>query len=279
MLLAACAVLTLGVAAALGWPLWRNGAARTAARSAYDLNVYRAQLDDLARDLERGVIAADEAHLLRLEIERRILRADTGGEAAAIIAPSGRHRGTLAVVAVVLLLIPAMIYTLLGSPRLPDQPFSARAKQIEQMQGQVAKLRDMVDQLAAKLQINPNDGPGWAMMGRSLRILHQPDRAKSALQRAMALMPDDIQTRLEYGAVLIEDLPAGAHLPEEFVLVMRDVLARDPDVPEALYFVGLAESEAGNTDKARALWKLLLDKIPAESPDRAELQKQIDELK
>ena len=60
---------------------------------------------------------------------------------------------------------------------------------------------------------------------------------------------------------------------------MRDVLARDPDVPEALYFVGLAESEAGNTDKARALWKLLLDKIPAESPDRAELQKQIDELK
>lgn len=278
MFLVACGVLTLAVAGALGWPLWRALKTPAADRSAYDLNVYRVQLDDLDRDLDRGLIEPDEAHLLRLEIERRILRADAVGTGVTA-RPIQRHWPLLTLVIAVVVLAPVGFYLVLGSPFLADQPFSARASNIAKMQDQVAKIQALVDQLAAKLQANPDDGNGWEMLGHSLRILHQNEQAKTALQQAIKLMPDQVKPRLEYGAVLIADLPGGSRLPDEFVTVMQDVLAMQDDVPEALYFVGLAETQAGHDDKARALWTKLLDKLPAGSEDRTELQRQIDALK
>ena len=278
MLALACLVLTVGIVGALTLPLWKTRLVSVMARSAYDLNVYRAQLDDLTRDLERGVIEPAEAQLLRVEIERRILRVDPNPEPTTQD-KSHRHLGLIAVVLVVMIALPVGLYGRLGSPTVVDQPYSARAPQIQQMQSQVVKIKAMVDQLAARLQDDPNDAKGWAMLGRSLRVLRQPDRARTAFERAMTLLPNDIQVRLEFASLLIEDLPAGTPLPDDFVTVMRDVLAIDPDVPDALYYVGLAEAEAGHNDKARALWSILLKKIPPEAPDRTELQKQIDSLK
>ena len=279
MFLVACGMLTLGVAVTLGWPFWRALKSPAANRSAYDLNVYRVQLSDLDRDLERGLIEADDAHLLRLEIERRILRADALGTSEIAAKPIKRHWPLLVLVIAVVLLLPVGFYLGLGSPLLEDQPFRARASKIVKMQDQAAKLQDLVSQLQTKLQANPDDGNGWEMLGHSLRILRQNEQAKTALLQAIKLMPDQVKPRLEYGATLIADLPEGARLPDEFVSVMRNVLAMQDDVPEALYFVGLAETQDGHDDKARSLWTKLLDKLPAGSEDHAELQRQIDALK
>jgi cytochrome c-type biogenesis protein CcmH len=137
----------------------------------------------------------------------------------------------------------------------------------------------MVEGLSALLQDNPNDGQGWAMLGRSLRVLGQPDRAKSAFERALPLLPDNAQVRLEYASLLIEDLPAGSALPPKFVEIMKSVLAIDPNVPDALYFVGLSEAQAGRPEKAKELWTTLLNHLPPDSPDIAEIKRQIKALK
>ena len=278
MLLAACGVLTLALVGALSWPLWRAYHSRMATRAAYDLGVYGSQLDDLDRDLERGVIEPDEAHVLRLEIERRILKVDAAAENATPDQPQG-HRLALVVVSAVLVLVPVGLYLMLGSPRLPDQPFAPRAGQIAKMEQQRAKIEDMVRQLADKLQKNPNDGQGWAMLGRSLRILHQPEQAKIALQNAMKLLPDSVPARLDYAALMIADLPPGSRLPDDFVALMHQILDLNAQVPQALYFVGLAESQNGHNDKARELWTRLLQQMPADGEDRVELQRQLNELK
>ncbi len=274
ILAAACACLTLAVLGLLIRPLWRGAGALVPSEGAYDLTVYTAQLGDIDRDLDQGVIDPDEAQSLRLEIQRRILRIDQ--TQAVLSAPKVPRLALAAVVAVTVL--SAGLYLVLGAPTVSDQPYAAREGQIKDMQVQINKITDMVDQLAARLQDKPDDGKGWAMLGRSLRVLKQHDRAKTAYERALPLLPNDIQVRLEYGSLLLENLPSGTPLTEDFVTVMRDVLAIDPDVPDALYFVGLAESEAGHTEKAKALWSILIKKIPAESPDRAELQRQIDGL-
>ena len=61
-------VVAVGLALA---PLVRRaqGAAR---RREYDLRVYRAQLSELARELERGLLGEHEAEAARLEVERRM---------------------------------------------------------------------------------------------------------------------------------------------------------------------------------------------------------------
>ncbi|HTH17768.1 MAG TPA: tetratricopeptide repeat protein, partial [Magnetospirillum sp.] len=164
-------------------------------------------------------------------------------------------------------------------PELPDQPYSSRASKIAEMKDQAAMIQNMVAQLSARLEKQPNDGKGWAMLGRSLRVLGQTEKAQAAYKKAVALMPGDTQVRLEYGALLLSELPEGSMLPPEFVQLMREVVAVDPNNPDALYFLGISASQTGNPAKARELWTKLMTQLPEGSEDRAEIKKQIDALK
>src|SRR5205807_10070127 len=66
------AILAALVIGLVIWPLVINrGGVPT--RAAYDGAVYRDQLKEIARDLERSLLSAAEAASARLEIERRLL--------------------------------------------------------------------------------------------------------------------------------------------------------------------------------------------------------------
>ena len=179
------------------------------------------------------------------------------------------------------MVVPALsfgLYSLLGSPDLPDQPAAGRTS----MSGAATQPQDMsamVARLAERLQKEPGDGRGWAMLGRSLRVEGQPAKAKDAYQRAMTLLPGDEQVRMEYASLLIEELPEGSPLPQQFVAIMRDVLEINGANGDALYYVGVAEAEQGHSAKARELWNRLLTQLPAESPARAEVQEELNRLK
>lgn len=251
--------------------------AKTVARADYDLAVYRDQLAEIDRDLERRVLTADQADAARIEIQRRILAAADAGAAAA----TGPRRVTAVAVAVAVLLPAGAfgLYGLLGSPQVPDQPHAGRTDPAQEMRQQAALFEGMVAQLAAKLEANPSDGKGWAMMGRSLRVLGRRDEAVGAYRKALALLPGDTQVRMDYAGMLLEEVPQGTTLPPEFVALMREVNAIDGQQMDALYFLGLAEMQAGNTARAKTLWAKLYDLLPPESEDRAELKRMMEELK
>ena len=69
------ALMTLAVIAIILWPLLRP-TRRSMDRADYDLAIYRDQLDEVERDLARGVIDAEQAEAARTEIKRRILGPD-----------------------------------------------------------------------------------------------------------------------------------------------------------------------------------------------------------
>ncbi|MCR6629593.1 MAG: c-type cytochrome biogenesis protein CcmI [Magnetospirillum sp.] len=270
------AAMTVATIALLAVPLLR-ARPQAVSRAAYDLTVYKDQLAEVERELERGTLTADQAGAARTEIQRRILAlGDTGKPTAA----AGRSRALA--VAVTVAVVPVIgfgVYSLLGQPQLPDQPYASRAAKIAEMKDQAATIRNMVDSLAARLEKSPNDGKGWATLGRSLRVLGEAEKSQAAYKRAVALLPGDVQVRLEYGAMLLSQVPEGAMLPPDFVQLMREVVAVDPKNPDGLYFLGLAEAQTGNDAKARDLWTRLLVLIPEDSEDRVEVQKQIDALK
>ena len=54
-----------------------------------------------------------------------------------------------------------------------------------------AMVDAMVDRLAARLAQQPNDPDGWTRLGRAYLVLQQPDKARDAYARALALRPDD----------------------------------------------------------------------------------------
>lgn len=115
------------------------------------------------------------------------------------------------------------------------------------------------------------------MLGRSLRVLGQKDQAINAYRKAIALLPADTGSRMELAGLLLEDIPQGAVLPPEFVGLMREVLAVDPDNMDALYFAGIGALQMGDTRRARELWTKVMVQLP-EGEDKSEMKKQIDGL-
>lgn len=248
------------------------------ARAEYDRTVYKDQLAEIDRELERGTLSADQAVSARTEIQRRILATGDRSEASEVASPR-----RLAGLAVALALgVPAAalgLYAVLGSPQVPDLPYAARTDQFNSTEDQAAMVARMVAQLTAKLEKDPSDGKGWAKLGRSLRVLNQPVKAKEAYARAARLMPGDTQVRMEYADLLLDEVPQGSPLPPEFVGVMREIVAVDPKNPDALYFLGISEMQMGNKVKARDYWTRLLVLLPEDSEDRATIQKQVDALR
>ncbi len=54
-----------------------------------------------------------------------------------------------------------------------------------------ALIGAMVQTLAARLATQPDDADGWTRLGRSYLVLHEPEKARDAYAKALALRPDD----------------------------------------------------------------------------------------
>ena len=205
-------VLALVVAATLGIALLRRGAGDEPA-AAYDLRVYRDQLRDVDRDLERGVIAPGDAERIRAEVSRRILAADTqmrrGGD------DSGQPRNASLVVAVLvgvaLIGGSLAIYVQLGAPGYEDQPRAARiamaealaadrpsqaeieaqmpAPQPPQLEEDYARL---LDQLRAKVAERPDDLQGHVLLSRHEANIGNYAAARAAQARVMELKGENL---------------------------------------------------------------------------------------
>jgi cytochrome c-type biogenesis protein CcmH len=152
---------------------------------------------------------------------------------------------------------------------------AAQSMSLEQQQ---QMIRDMVGGLAQRLEANPNDLEGWKRLGRSYLVLNEPDRAKEAYGRAVALAPTDVALLGDYAkATLLA--PGPATLPPESVKTLRDILKSDAFDPTALWLVGLSEADAGNRQEAIRLWEILLPQLEPGTPAHQSVQARIEALK
>ena len=133
----------------------------------------------------------------------------------------------------------------------------------------------MVDRLADRLKQQPDDLAGWVRLAKAYDVLQRGDQARDAWRHAAALAPDDSSVQLGYAEAL---LAAGGTPPAEFAATVTRVLAREPENRLALYYAGVAAATAGRADEARRHWQHLLALMPADAPQRAAVQRQIDGL-
>jgi cytochrome c-type biogenesis protein CcmH len=112
-------------------------------------------------------------------------------------------------------------------------------------------IRGMVEQLAARLEQNPNDPDGWRRLARSYEVLGEADRADEARRRAEAAESG------RSGAVSPPASPAGDQAA--MIRNMVDRLARrlESDPGDAAGWTRLARSYGvlGETDRAVEAWR------------------------
>ncbi len=158
---------------------------------------------------------------------------------------------------------------------------SPTAEQLEAAQElsseeQTSMIEGMVASLATRLEDEPNDTEGWIRLARSYEVLNRPADMRDTLARAASFNPDDVDILVFYGRAL--RAARGGQSSAKSTSVMRKVLTLAPDNVEALWFVAQAELAQGNSTIAKSLLERALDQLPANSADRAQIERAIEAL-
>jgi cytochrome c-type biogenesis protein CcmH len=267
LLLAAAALVTLGL---ICLPLLR-GTKAVADRGQFDRAVYRDQLQEVERDVTRGVLSPAEANSARLEIQRRLLGVteDTPGRTA-----RARRDPKLAIgIGVLLVCGAAGLYIQLGSPSLPDVPFASRSNNAGLPDAGRVDIRTAAARLAEQLKTDPNNAQGWLLYARAESLLSDWQKAGDAYRRAIDLGATAPDVLASYGETLV--LATGGIVPPAARDVFSKALAADPKNDVARYYVALADSQAGNFRRAIDSWLALAADIPEEAPMRQAIARQV----
>ena len=218
--------------------------------------IYRDQLEELDRDVARGIVADSEAGAARTEIARRLIR--EGEAAPEELHPRERLRKG-AIVAIVAMPIAALaLYLVIGSPHDPDQPLAARPDALA-----LQEVTKLVATVEAHLAAVPGDGKGWEVLAPVYERLGRDAEAVNAYTKAIDLLGATATREADLGEA-ITHANQGAVTPEAHAAFERaHQLA--PDDPRPAFYIALGLSQAGKTDEAKAAWQALLANAPADA--------------
>lgn len=263
------AAMTASVVVAILRPLGRRFEAEADGR---EVDLYKDQLAEVARDLERGLIDPAEAEAAKVEVSRRLIAAADALEKREAAAGSRRSSIRRATAAAIMLAVPALAlatYLALGSPGLPDEPFAARmAAPVDKL-----PLDALVLRVEQHLKQDPKDLRGWEVLGPAYIRQQRYADAVNAWTQAIAVGGEDAGRLAARGEA--EALAAGGVV----VPAAREDFARaaklDPTEPRAQYYLGVADVEDGRKDAAIKRWKALLASAPKGAPWRASVAEEL----
>lgn len=241
-------VMLVGALAAILVPLARRKEP-PAERAAYDVEVGRAQLAEVERDLERGLLSETEAQAARTEIGRRVLAAAAPAKDTPPPPSRLREIGPLAIAAV-LPIVAFVLYLGLGSPGLPGRPVATRAPAADTQAPH--ETTEMVGRLKERLKADPQDVEGWVMLARSYQTLRQYADAAAAWRQARALVPGEPEILGPLGESLV--MAADGIVTPEAMAAFEEARSVSPGDPRTLYYVGLAQAQRGEADKGLQTW-------------------------
>lgn len=181
--------------------------------------------------------------------------------------PLWRAQRTLAIV--LALAIPASaagLYWLEGEPGALD-PRSAAPP---------ATMQEAIAQLQRRLQQEPDNIEGWALLGRSQMAAGEFSQARDAFAQAWKLQPGDPDLAVEYVESMLHSA-ADRRLPPEAVALLEAALVAQPGNQRALFFLGMQQLQDGQPANAALTWEKLLPLLDAEAAEA--LRPQIEQAR
>jgi len=274
----------------------RTGGAPAAA---YDLQVYRDQLKEVDRDLERGILTEAEATRARTEVSRRILEAD---RALQRVAAARTGRGALErwIVAGGLVAVVAGavgVYFQIGAPGYPDLPLATRIAIIDEARatrpGQAEAEADvtmrqgvpeqpereeLVAQLRTIMEQRPDDPQGMALLASNEAALGNFRAARIAQERLIEILGEEATGAHYIDLAEMMILGAGGYVSPEAEAALLRGLDLEPRNGTARYYAGLMYAQQGRPDRAFPIWRNLLAESTPDAPWLGPIRLQIEEV-
>ena len=269
----------------------------------YDMRVYRDQLTEIDRDLERGVLTQEDANRVRTEVSRRILAADAQRTVDTDFT-RGAPRIVASVVALVLVGGSVALYkgigpiNGLGAPGYTDlalaeritfaeslrdsRPSQARAEASLTASPPVAEFNadylQLVQTLRDTVAERPDDIQGHALLVQNESNLGNFVAAYQSQGRIIELKREEVTVEDLTGYTDLLILAAGGYVSPAAEQAARVVLTHDPNNGIAHYYIGLMLAQTGRPDMAFRIWDRLLQIGPESAPWIAPILEQIPEM-
>lgn len=302
--------VALLVGLALARPLI-GGAGAVSSREAADADLYRDQLAEIDRDLERGAISPAEAEGARTEVSRRLLGADGRAARSGRLTAAPRRQAQLGagIALIGAPLLAVAVYLGVGAPGMAERGMAERggaerAQQAErlsqaeaealvperrreppsaEMSGEMQQYAELIQQLESVLEQRPNDLRGLEMLANGYGRLGRHKDAWRAWRRLIeaAGQGSDEGAQAEHYARMAEAMvmATDGYVSPEAEAALDRALARRPDLVVARYYDALAMAQGGRLDAAIAAWERLKAETPPDAPRYAFLERTLAEAR
>ena len=251
------------VLALLFRPFWLKAPANGVSRRQLNAAIYREQIARLERDRAENMIAEADYLQARAELQRRVID-DTrdADDTGSIRAP----RKTMLAVGLVLPIAAITLYVLLGVPATLDPNGPQRAATAQDM-------NRMVEGLAKKLESDPDNLQGWAMLARSYKMLGRNAEAEQAFVRAGVFLDNDAQLLAIYAELAASN--ANGDFGGKPTQLIEKALRVDPTNVMAQWLAGAAAFRSNQFDAAIRIWERLTPQVEPDSEDSRMLQESL----
>lgn len=295
--IAAVLIAALGALPVLA-ALFRPGDGRG---NAHDMAIYRDQLDEIDRDLSRGVLTEDEAERTRAEVSRRLLDADRRGARRMHDAPRSARLVAAGLVALAVMAGGVALYSIQGAPGYPDLPLrarladadNARSERLSQSEAETRareagalpepvepgpEFAALMDRLRTAVKERPDDPQGLRLLAANEARLANFDAARAAQERLVEVLDGEVPAEVYAYLGELMVMSAGGYVSPEAETQFAAALRIDPRNTRALYFMGLSYAQTGRPDRTFGIWRPLLESAPPDAPWIAAIRAQIGEI-
>ena len=229
--------------------------------------IYREELDKLEAEHTAGIISSTDYEIAHAEMRQRLFQ-DTIEEDDQEVA--GSTKKTAIGLSIFIVLLSSALYFSLGDVVRIAQK---NAEKPVTQEG----VEKMVAEFAIKMEKDPSNLKGWAMLARSYRILGRNEDAAKAYARAGNFIDTDPQLLADYADVLATN--ANGSFVGKPLQLINQALKLDPNNLMALWLSGTAFYNANNYKAAVQTWEKLAKQIPPDTDEARAIQGSIAEAR
>ena len=243
--------------------------AKESATSRRQMNaaIYREELDKLEADRLVGTVDSHSYEQTHAEMRQRLFQDTDEADDLAVL---GSPKKTIIGICLFVAILSAGFYFYLGdAAQIAEQSTEKPMTQ--------ESVEKMVEEFAAKMDTEPDNLKGWAMLARSYRILGRNTEAANAYARAGSFVDSDPQLLADYADVLAANANGNfAGKPQQLI---NKALAQDPNNLLALWLSGTAAFNAQNYKAAVQSWEKLAKQLPPETDEARAIASSIAEAR
>ncbi|QWD86648.1 c-type cytochrome biogenesis protein CcmI [Polynucleobacter paludilacus] len=253
-LIPALCILLLSLAFLLRPLFFRKQAANTSRRQ-MNAAIYREELDKLELDRQAGEMDATNYEMAHAELRQRLFQ-DT--QEVDDQASFGSIKKTITFVCLSIFLLSSGIYFYQGDAvKVAEENAKHQVSQ--------ADVEKMVSEFAAKLEKDPTNLKGWAMLARSYRVMGRNADALKAYERAGPYLDNQAELLADYADLLATNASGNfAGKPHQLI---AQALKLDPNNLLALWLAGSDAFSTNQFQLAVQNWEKIVKQLPPQSEE------------